>query len=121
MLGTSLAGPASQINILKEQEHCDFIILLSHLGLSQQIALANNAACMGVDYIFGGDTHERVRTPIQCRYTKIVEPGAFGSFVGRLNLVIEDGKIISDHYQLDELDSKKYKPNKMNVKKILDR
>ncbi len=110
---------ASQINILKEQEQCDFIILLSHLGLSQQIALANNEACMGVDYIFGGDTHERVRTPIQCRYAKIVEPGAFGSFVGRLNLVIEDGKIVSDHYQLDELDVNKYQANKA-IKKIID-
>ncbi len=111
---------ASLIKILKEQEQCDFIILLSHLGLSQQIALANNEACKGVDYIFGGDTHERVRTPIQCRFSKIVEPGAFGSFVGRLDLVVEDGKIVSDHYHLDELDIKKYKANKLIQKIIAD-
>lgn len=102
---------AYYVNVLKEQEQCDFIILLSHLGLSQQIALANKPECEGVDYIFGGDTHERVRKPIECKYSKVVEPGAFGSFVGRLDLVVENGKIIKEHYHLDEVSAKLYKPN----------
>lgn len=102
---------AYYVKVLKEQEQCDFIILLSHLGLSQQIALANKPECEGVDYIFGGDTHERVRKPIQCKYSKVVEPGAFGSFVGRLDLTVENGKIIKEHYHLDEVSAKLYKPN----------
>ncbi|MES2778042.1 MAG: 5'-nucleotidase C-terminal domain-containing protein [Bacteroidota bacterium] len=102
---------AYYIKVLREQEQCDFVILLSHLGLSQQIALANNPACEGVDYIFGGDTHERVRKPIECKYSKVVEPGAFGSFVGRLDLVVENGKIMQERYSLDEVDTKRYKPN----------
>ena len=99
------------VKVLKEQEQCDFIILLSHLGLSQQIALANKPECEGVDYIFGGDTHERVRKPIQCKYSKVVEPGAFGSFVGRLDLGVENGKIVRQQYTLDEISTKQYKPN----------
>jgi len=102
---------AYYVKVLREQEQCDFVILLSHLGLSQQIALANHSACEGVDYIFGGDTHERVRKPIQCKYSKVVEPGAFGSFVGRLDLVVENGKIIKEQYSLDEVSAKRYKPN----------
>ena len=102
---------AYYVKVLKEQEQCDFIILLSHLGLSQQIALANKPECEGVDYIFGGDTHERVRKPIECKYSKVVEPGAFGSFVGRLDLTVENGKIIKEHYHLDEVSAKLYKPN----------
>lgn len=102
---------AYYVKVLKEQEQCDFIILLSHLGLSQQIALANNPSCEGVDYIFGGDTHERVRIPIQCKYSKVVEPGAFGSFVGRLDLVVENGKIIKEQYSLDEVNANHYKPH----------
>lgn len=97
------------INVLREQEQCDMVILLSHLGLSQQIALANSKECEGVDYIFGGDTHERVRKPIQCKYSKVVEPGAFGSFVGKLDLIIENGKIVKEHYSLIEVNSNKYK------------
>ncbi len=101
---------AYYIKVLKQQEQCNLIILLSHLGLSQQIALANKPECQGVDYIFGGDTHERVRKPIECKYAKVVEPGAFGSFVGRLDLVVENGKIINEQYSLDEISAKQYKP-----------
>src|SRR6476620_4091574 len=100
------------VSVLREQEQCNMVILLSHLGLSQQIALSNSNACKGVDYILGGDTHERVRTPIYGKYSKVVEPGAFGSFVGKLDLVVENGKIIREHYSLIEINSKSYIPDK---------
>ncbi|SOE23477.1 2',3'-cyclic-nucleotide 2'-phosphodiesterase/5'-or 3'-nucleotidase, 5'-nucleotidase family [Spirosomataceae bacterium TFI 002] len=96
------------VEVLKEQEQCDLVIILSHLGLSQQLALANNEDCKGVDYIFGGDTHERIRKPIQCKYAKVVEPGAFGSFLGRLDVKVKDGKIIGETYELIEVDPLKY-------------
>lgn len=96
---------AHYVDVLKNQENCAFLILVSHCGLSQQIAIGNNPDCAGVDYIFGGDTHERVRKPIQCKYTKVVEPGAFGSFVGKLDLEIENGKVVSDAYELVEVKS----------------
>lgn len=110
---------AYYVNVLREQEQCDFVIILAHLGLSQQIALANMPECEGVNYIFGGDTHERVRTPIQCKYAKVVEPGAFGSFVGRLDLKVEKGKITGERYELMEVDARKYKP-KRAVQKLVD-
>lgn len=103
---------AFYVNVLREQEQCDVVIILAHLGLSQQIALANMPECAGVDYIFGGDTHERVREPIVCQYAKVVEPGAFGSFVGRLDLVVEAGKVVEQRYELMEVDPKKYKAKK---------
>ena len=107
------------VEILKEQEQCDFVIILSHLGLSQQIALGNNPDCKGVDYIFGADTHERVRKPIQAEYTKIVEPGAFGSFVGRLDLKVENGKIKGEKYELIEVNPQKF-PAKKEVLAIIE-
>ena len=106
------------IDVLKNDEQCAYIIILSHLGLSQQIALANDAVCEGVDYIFGGDTHERVRKPIQCKYAKVVEPGAFGSFVGKLELKIKGGKVISDAYVLDEVEPNKLKADAAVTKLI---
>jgi S-sulfosulfanyl-L-cysteine sulfohydrolase len=101
---------AYYVDVLKEQEQCDFVIIVAHLGLSQQIYLANLPECKGVDYIFGGDTHERVRKPIVCKYAKVVEPGAFGSFVGRLDLAVENGKIVDEKYELMEVSATKYKP-----------
>lgn len=99
------------VDVLRNQEKCAYVILLSHLGLSQQICLANMEECKGVDYIFGGDTHERVRIPIECKYAKVVEPGAFGSFVGKLNLTIQNGKVIKDEYSLGEVSAEKNLPS----------
>lgn len=107
------------VSILKEQEQCDFIIILSHLGLSQQIALGNNPHCEGVDYIFGADTHERVRKPIQAEYTKIVEPGAFGSFIGKLDIEVENGKIIGTKYDLIEVNPSIY-PAKKEITQLIE-
>jgi len=103
---------AHYVDVLRNDEQCAFVIVLSHLGLSQQIALANSPECAGVDYILGGDTHERVRVPIECKYAKVVEPGAFGSFVGKLELSVLNGKVISSTYQLDEINSSKLKADK---------
>jgi 2',3'-cyclic-nucleotide 2'-phosphodiesterase (5'-nucleotidase family) len=99
---------AHYVDVLRNQEKCAFVAIVAHLGLSQQIHLGNLPACAGVDYILGGDTHERVRTPIQSTYTKVVEPGAFGSFVGKLELEFENGKLISDNYELMEVSAEKY-------------
>ncbi len=100
---------AHYVDVLKNDEQCAFILMVAHLGLSQQIHLANLPECNGVNYILGGDTHERVRVPIQCKYSKVVEPGAFGSFVGKLNLTIENGKVVKDDYELVEITANKYK------------
>jgi 2',3'-cyclic-nucleotide 2'-phosphodiesterase (5'-nucleotidase family) len=103
---------AHYIDVLRNQEQCAYVLIIAHLGLSQQIHLANLEECKGVDYILGGDTHERVRKPIQCKYAKVVEPGAFGSFVGKLTLTIQNGKVIKDEYELDEVTADKHKPSK---------
>ena len=103
---------AQYVDVLRNQEQCDFLIIVAHLGLSQQIHLSNLEVCKGVDYILGGDTHERVRKPIQGKYAKVVEPGAFGSFCGRLELTVKNGKVVKDEYHLDEITVSKYKEDK---------
>lgn len=109
---------AFYVDVLKNQEQCAYIIIIAHMGLSQQISLANNVAADGVNYIMGGDTHERVRTPIECTYAKVVEPGAFGSFCGKLQLTIKGGKVIKDTYSLEEIDAKKFKADKQITQMI---
>ncbi len=110
---------AEWVTVLKEQENCQRVIVLAHLGLSQQINLANLDCSKGVDWILGGDTHERVREPIVCKNARVVEPGAFGSFVGRLDFEVENGKIIADRYELLEVDPKKYRAKK-SVTALID-
>lgn len=100
---------AKYVKLLREYEQCDLVMLLTHMGLAQQIGLANMPFVKGVDYILGADTHERVREPIQGVHAKVTEPGAFGSFMAKLDFVVEDGVIKDQSYQLLDVDPDKYK------------
>ena len=103
---------AKYVKLLREVEGCAVVIIATHMGLAQQVGLANNPACEGVDMIIGADTHERVRVPIQAKYTKVIECGAFGSFLGKLDLQIENGKLTNIKYDLLDVDPEKYPANK---------
>lgn len=94
---------------LREIHKCQLVFVLSHMGLAQQLHLSNQPYTQGVDYILGADTHERIRQPLQGKYAKVTEPGAFASFVGKLDIVIENGKIKDENYELLEVDPEKYK------------
>ncbi len=106
------------INYLKQDQQVDLLFLVAHIGLSKQLLLSNNPAVKGVDFIFGNDTHERIRKPIQGKYAVVLEPGSFGSFVGKLDLTIKNKKMIKYEYELIEVNPKKYKANPVMQKKI---
>lgn len=96
------------IDTLKRQKKVDVLFLITHIGISKQVALAHHPAIKGVDFILGNDTHERIRKPIEGKYAKVLEPGAFGSFVGRLDIQMKDRKMIDYRYELMEVDPEKY-------------
>lgn len=97
------------VKLLREEKGCTMVFVLSHMGLAQQLHLSNQEYASGVDYILGADTHERIREPLIGKYSKVTEPGAFGSFVGKLDIVIENGKIKDEVYELIDVDPEKYK------------
>ncbi len=90
------------------------------MGLAQQVGLSNNPAVEGADFILGADTHERVRVPIEGKYTKVVECGAFGSFLGKLDIEVENGKIKKYNYQLLDVDPAKY-PGDKKLQSLVDK
>jgi 2',3'-cyclic-nucleotide 2'-phosphodiesterase (5'-nucleotidase family) len=96
------------VRILRDEKGCQLVFVLSHLGLAQQIDLSNQPCARGVDYILGGDTHERIREPLQGTFCKVTEPGAFGSFLGKLDLIVENGAIKEETYALLEVDPDRY-------------
>lgn len=103
---------AKYITYLKEVEGCGIIFVVTHMGLAQQVGLSNDPNIAGADFILGADTHERVRVPIQGKYTKVVECGAFGSFLGKLDITVKEGKIDTYHYELLDVDPVEYPANK---------
>ncbi len=99
---------ARYVHTLRREKGCHVVFVLSHMGLAQQLNLANQPYAKGVDYILGGDTHERIREPIAGVFCKVTEPGAFGSFVGKLDLVVEAGAIREQTYELLDVDPEQY-------------
>lgn len=113
-------GVKKLITKLKKEEKTDVIFLITHIGIFKQVALSNETIAKDVDYILGNDTHERIRKPIEGKYAKVTEPGAFGSFVGKLTLNFKNGRLISDAYELIEVDPEKYPADK-ELQKIIDK
>jgi len=108
------------INELKDNQGVDILFVVTHIGISKQYNLANNPALDRVDYVLGNDTHERIRKPLETEYTKVTEPGAFASFVGKLTLTVKDGKIVNDNYDLLEVDPEKY-PADEKVAEVIEK
>lgn len=104
----AIESVATHIRYLREAEKCHVVFVVTHMGLAQQIGLANNPALAGADLIIGADTHERVREPIKGTYTSVVECGAFGSFLGKLDITTSGGKVESIDYSLLDVDPEKY-------------
>jgi 5'-nucleotidase/2',3'-cyclic-nucleotide 2'-phosphodiesterase/3'-nucleotidase len=62
----------------------DLVVLLSHLGFTADIELAE--AVQGIDVILGGHSSRSLSYPIRIRDTIIVQVGSKGLYVGELRL-----------------------------------
>lgn len=83
---------------LRTREGCDVIVLLSHLGLPQDLALLEEVS--GVDVCLSGHTHNRVEKPITVGKTVVIQSGCHGSFLGMLRLKILAGTIALVEHRL---------------------
>jgi 5'-nucleotidase len=83
-------------------EGAGLIVLLTHLGLSADKQLAE--AVSDIDVIVGGHSHNRMGDALRVGKTLIVQAGAHGSDLGRLDLVLEKGRITDHRRTLIPLD-----------------
>jgi len=70
----------------------DFVILLSHQGDYTDQRLAREID--GIDIIIGGHSHTVMNEPHKVRNTFIHQAGEYGNLIGKLELLIEEDKII---------------------------
>lgn len=89
------------IDELRRKQKADVVVLLTHVGLPKSIRLAETLK--GVDFVLSGDTHERTYEPIVRGDTWVVEPGSFGSFLGRLDFTVKNGRVVDRKWELLEL------------------
>ena len=88
------------IKKLKEKG-VDLIVVLSHLGYPQELQLAKETD--GIDVLLSGHTHNRVYTPVIENKAIIIQSGCHGSFVGKLDLFLNNGEIKSYEHQLIDI------------------
>ena len=86
------------------EDGAQIIVVLSHYGLSADRELAK--AVPGIDVIVGGHSHNRMKEAIREGQTLIVQAGAHGSDLGRLDLTIENGRVLSHRRSLIVLEHK---------------
>lgn len=86
------------IEDLKDEQDVDLVVVLSHLGFPQEIKLAEEVD--GIDILLSGHTHNRVYEPAKVNDALIIQSGCHGSFLGRLDLTIENKEIIDYQHEL---------------------
>ena len=93
------------VALLREKEKVALIIMMSELGLSNNIRLAEQNP--GVDVILSSDMHEITREPVVTgTKTVIAEVGQDGQVIGELNLTIENGRLENWKWTLHRIDDR---------------
>ena len=92
---TRMDGLRDFVKELRAREQPDVVIALTHTGLSIAREIARETP--ELDVVLSGHTHERTAWPILEGDVIVIEPGCFGSFLGRLDLVVKPGGGIARH------------------------
>lgn len=90
-----------KVDLLRGQEKVDLVILLSHLGFPQDMRLAGEVR--GIDVVLSGHTHNRLFRPALQGHTIVIQSGSHGSFLGRLDLEIDSGRVAGYEHRLVEV------------------
>ena len=91
------------IDLLRVKEKVELIVLISHLGFTQDMKLLSEI--QGIDVCLSGHTHNRLYKPVRIGKTILIQSGCHGSFLGRLDLEILDGQIVDYQHRLIEVEA----------------
>jgi sulfur-oxidizing protein SoxB len=90
------------VDDLRNAQHADVVVLLSHNGMDVDLKLASR--CTGIDIILGGHTHDAVPRPVivanPCGKTLVTNAGSNGKFLGVLDLDVGKGELKNVRYTL---------------------
>jgi len=90
--GSNVAMAKEMIALLKKKG-ADVIVLVSHIGYKDDVALAKQVK--GIDVIFGGHSHSYIKKMKHIGHTAIVNGGEQGSQVVKVDIPLdENGKVV---------------------------
>jgi len=101
------------IDLLRNTDKVDAVVLLSHNGMDVDLKLA--ARVRGIDVILGGHSHDAVPQAIPVTNasgsTLVTNAGSNGKFLGVLDLDVAKGKVREVRYRLLPVFSELLKPD----------
>ena len=95
--GVSLIEPAVVLKQLIPQvrKQADVVVVLSHTGHEEEVALAKEVP--GIDVIVGGHSHTKVEKPVRVkspdRETLVTQAFQWGEYVGRVDLEVDNKRV----------------------------
>lgn len=95
VVGLDFLDPARTIEKIMEEQSgtYDVLIVLSHLGITEDLALAEKV--QGIDVIIGGHTNTLLTKPLFVGDTLIAHAGEWGKYLGQVDLTIEAGRVVN--------------------------
>jgi S-sulfosulfanyl-L-cysteine sulfohydrolase len=103
---------------LRARERPDLVVAITHTGISIARQIAREMP--EFDVILSGHTHERTVRPILEGKVIIVEPGCFGSFLGRLDLYLDASGVAHHEFRLIPILASRYGED-AGVKELVDK
>src|SRR6266576_2974524 len=101
------------VDIHRNTDKVDAVILLSHNGMDVDLKLASRVT--GIDVILGGHTHDAVPQPVSVAnaggVTLVTNAGSNGKFLAVLDLELAKGKVADVRYRLLPVFSELLKPD----------
>ncbi len=104
------------IDHARYKERADLVVVLSHLGFPQDVKLAREVG--GIDILVSGHTHNRMKETIVVNGAIVFQSGCHGSFIGRLDVTVEDGRISDHRHRLVPIDE--HVPENRAVRSMVD-
>ncbi len=87
------AEVAQLLPVLRNVEKVDLVVMISELGLANNIRLSE--ANPGIDVILSSDMHEETKEAVVTSTgTIVVEEGQDGTMMGKLKLMVKNGKVV---------------------------
>src|SRR5262245_41259985 len=93
------------VPLLREREQVALVIVISELGLSNNIRLAEQTP--GIDVILSSDMHDITSQPVVTSTNSIIsEVGQDGQVIGELSLTVGDGRVAGWKWTLHHIDDR---------------
>ncbi len=104
----TIATSKQMVQVLRQQHKVDLVVFISHSGIWQDKSISEDEIVAqqvdGIDVIVSGHTSRELPQPLNVNDTLIVHAGAYGKFVGVMDLQFSNGQLTLENYHLQAID-----------------